>query len=198
MARNKTNHIIWHHAATKPDMNIGAADIDMWHKARGFNGVGYHRVVRRDGTVEQGRKDDAIGAHCKGYNDQSYGVCIVGGIGDDGQPELNFTDAQYRAIRIEAARLSVLYPNATHVGHRDLAPTLCPGFDIRVYLENHVELSEPDVVPHELSDVATRNALARALDDLRSATVEMERLRHKIRAARGVLLEERSSDELPK
>lgn len=135
MTREKTTYIIWHHSATKPDMLIGASDIDLWHKARGFRGVGYHKVICRDGTVEQGRKDGEQGAHCKGYNDRSFGVCIVGGLGDDGEPELNFTEAQYRAIRTEAARLSGLYPDAEHVGHRDLAATICPGFDVRLYLE---------------------------------------------------------------
>jgi hypothetical protein len=58
--------------------SIGVSQIDEWHKARGWSGVGYHWVIRRTGVIEPGRSETAIGAHCKGQNTNSLGVCLVG------------------------------------------------------------------------------------------------------------------------
>ena len=59
--------------------DIGAKDIDRWHRERGWLKIGYGKVIRRNGEVEQGRGDNAIQAHVKGYNHCSYGLCLVGG-----------------------------------------------------------------------------------------------------------------------
>ena len=63
MARLATKYIVIHCSQTRPSQNIGAKDIDRWHRERGWLKIGYHKVIKRDGTVEQGREDDAIGAH---------------------------------------------------------------------------------------------------------------------------------------
>lgn len=67
------------HVTDSPDtMDIGAAEIDQWHRQRGFKCIGYHYVVRRSGTVETGRPEEMVGAHCEGENYNSLGVVWVG------------------------------------------------------------------------------------------------------------------------
>lgn len=134
MARKATDYIIWHSSATPPSMDVTASDIDKWHKARGWRGIGYHRVIQRDGTVEQGRGDMDIGAHCRGKNSVSYGICIIGGLSDSGGAEENFTLEQYKSIISEHMRAAYMFPDAKDVGHRDLASTQCPSFNVAEYL----------------------------------------------------------------
>jgi len=71
--RRLTGKIILHSSATKPDQDIGAAQIGKWHKRNGWAGIGYHRVIRRDGTVEEGRHLDSSGAPARPWNDRSVG-----------------------------------------------------------------------------------------------------------------------------
>ena len=68
MAREETKYIVIHCSQTRPSQNIGAKEIDRWHRERGWLKIGYGKVIKRDGTVEQGRGDDEIQAHVKGYN----------------------------------------------------------------------------------------------------------------------------------
>ncbi|MBQ5374387.1 MAG: N-acetylmuramoyl-L-alanine amidase, partial [Bacteroidaceae bacterium] len=68
--------LILHCSAVMPDVESGAADIDRWHRAQGWRGgIGYHYVVRRDGTVEPGRREEVPGAHCRHHNAHSIGIC---------------------------------------------------------------------------------------------------------------------------
>ena len=67
--------------------NFNANDIDRWHKQKGWKGIGYHYVILLDGTVEQGRELEAVGAHCSGHNAHSVGICYIGGISKDGKPK---------------------------------------------------------------------------------------------------------------
>ena len=82
----RITEIIVHCSATCEGKDFGAGDINVWHIARGFDCIGYHYVVRLDGTVERGRDEQRIGAHCVGHNAMSIGVCYIGGLGDDNQP----------------------------------------------------------------------------------------------------------------
>lgn len=143
MARTKTDYIVVHCSATKPNMDIGAKEIRKWHtdpkpKGNGWNDIGYNDVIRRDGTVEKGRGEMAIGAHVAGYNAVSYGVCMVGGIDKVGRPENNFTDAQWKTLRRILKEKKAKWPNAKIVGHRDLNPgKACPSFDVAEYLREN-------------------------------------------------------------
>ena len=146
--RRKTDFIVVHCAATPPGSDIGADEIDQWHKDRGWSGIGYHAVVRRDGQIEFGRHFDETGAHVKGQNFRSVGVCMVGGVDDDGEPDNNFNGVQFDSLRLLIDMLQKAYPMATVVGHRDLSPDLngdgvidmhewlkdCPSFDVRSWL----------------------------------------------------------------
>lgn len=64
--------IIIHCSATPCGKDFTAADIDRWHRQRSFNGIGYHFVIRLDGTIESGRPIGKPGAHCVGWNNQKY------------------------------------------------------------------------------------------------------------------------------
>lgn len=114
-------------------MDIGIKEIDRWHRERGYFSAGYHFVIRRDGTVETGRKLDQPGAHARGWNHLSLGFCLVGGRAAKGkQAEQNFTPAQYAALSQLLHGLTFKYPNAQVVGHGDLpgTATACPSFDV--------------------------------------------------------------------
>ena len=123
--RQSTKYIVIHCSATKPSMDIGAAWIDAEHKKRGWSGIGYHKVITRSGAVEDGREIQDVGAHTKGHNFESVGVCMVGGINEKtGEPEDNFEPAQYRALRRQVDALLQEFPDAKVLGHRDLSPDI--------------------------------------------------------------------------
>lgn len=131
--RTRTDYIVVHCSATRSAQNIGVTELRQWHKAQGWSDVGYHRIIRRDGTVQNGRALDAVGAHVAGYNAKSVGVCLIGGIDANWKPASNFTPVQMRALRETVAALLVRYPGAKVVGHRDLLVKRtkeCPCFDV--------------------------------------------------------------------
>ena len=121
--------IIVHCTATPPGMKVTVDDIDRWHKARGWKGIGYHYVVDLDGTVYRGRADDCVGAHCKGHNAHSIGVCYVGGLDAQGRPADTRTPAQKDALRRLVGALKRQYPHAKVYNHRRFANKACPCFD---------------------------------------------------------------------
>ena len=90
--------IIIHCSATRAEQDITAADIESWHRARGFWTIGYHYVIRLDGTIEPGRDVTLDGAHCMGWNKRAIGICYVGGLDKDGRPADTRTDAQRTAL----------------------------------------------------------------------------------------------------
>lgn len=79
------NEIIVHCSATAEGKDFTVADIKKWHLQRGFNDIGYHYVIYRDGSINKGRDESIIGAHCTGHNSYSIGVCYIGGVGIDGK-----------------------------------------------------------------------------------------------------------------
>jgi N-acetylmuramoyl-L-alanine amidase len=111
-------------------MDIGVKEIRDWHLRRGFNDVGYHYVIRRDGTIEKGRDHEKVGAHARGHNSDSLGICLVGGMNEEGQPDSNFTMAQYEALDTLLVNLEDMYERITVHGHRDFSNKACPCFDI--------------------------------------------------------------------
>lgn len=126
--------IVLHYTATYPDQDLGAADLDKMHRARGWSGIGYHYVIKRDGTVEKGRPDEKVGAHVSGHNAHTLGITCVGGIERATGPNVgvdNRTDAQKAATIKLLHELLTRHPKARITGHRDMpgAATQCPGFD---------------------------------------------------------------------
>jgi N-acetylmuramoyl-L-alanine amidase len=129
------NQIVVHCAATKPSMDIGAEEICRWHtdprpKGRGWSDIGYHFVIRRNGALENGRPIERMGAHAKGKNRQSIGICLVGGINNAGKEDANFTLAQYKSLENLLARLKQKFPDAGVIGHRNVSTKACPSFDV--------------------------------------------------------------------
>jgi Negative regulator of beta-lactamase expression len=127
--------IIVHCSATPPDMDIGVETIDGWHRDRGWASIGYHYVIRRNGRVETGRNIEHPGAHARGANQDSVGVCLVGGTDADDKTkaEANFTLTQYRALEELVWTLRGRYGSLEVMGHRDLPGVrkACPCFDVR-------------------------------------------------------------------
>ena len=123
--------IIVHCSANRAGSALRMADIDSYHRSLGWIGCGYHYVIPTDGTIEPGRPDEMVGAHCKNHNRHSIGVCYIGGLSKDGKPADTRTDAQRIALRNMLERLRRRYPDALIVGHRDLDPQkVCPCFDV--------------------------------------------------------------------
>ncbi|UNA02536.1 endolysin [Enterobacter phage EP1] len=135
--RTVTEAIFVHCSATQPSQDIGVDTIRMWHKQQGWLDVGYHFVIKRDGTVESGRPVDVVGSHVKDWNSRSVGVCLVGGIDANGKFEANFTPAQMNALRNKLAELKALYPQADIKAHHDVAPKACPSFDLQRWLNTN-------------------------------------------------------------
>lgn len=131
----KINKIIIHCAATTPEMDVGVKEIRQWHLARGFNDIGYHFVIRRNGEVEIGRKLEVVGAHAQGHNATSIGISLVGGCRrENGKlyTEDNFTPAQKATLESLVKKLQAQFPAVTICGHRDLDKGKdCPSFSVK-------------------------------------------------------------------
>jgi len=148
--RTATDLLVVHCSATRPTQDIGVRDITQWHIQRGFDTVGYHYVIRRNGEVERGRPENAVGAHVRGQNVNSIGICLAGGVDNAGKPANNFTAAQFVALHQLLDELRKRYPEARVLGHRDLSPDrngdgvispnefikACPSFDVATWLAN--------------------------------------------------------------
>ena len=136
-ARASTAFIVVHCSATQAKADIGAADIDRWHRGQGWQCIGYHFVIRRNGSIEDGREEDKIGSHVKNHNATSIGICLVGGVAADGETaENNFTQEQFASLKQLVARLKTKHPNAVVQGHRDFPSVAkdCPSFSVQDWL----------------------------------------------------------------
>lgn len=128
--------IIVHCSATPPDMLIGANEIRAWHtapppKGRGWKDIGYHYVIRRNGEIDHGRDENVVGAHCEGHNQNSIGICLVGGIDKNGKAENNFLPEQFATLVNIIKAIQGDWPNATLHGHREFSTKECPSFDVQ-------------------------------------------------------------------
>lgn len=138
--RKSTTFIAVHCSASVPDIATDAKVIDRWHRQRGFLMIGYHYVIKIDGTIEKGRDEDAIGAHVEGYNAVSVGICLVGGVdanGPTGKPVNNFSKEQFAALAGLLKTLKAKYPAAVIQGHRDFpnVAKACPCFDVKPWVK---------------------------------------------------------------
>lgn len=136
--------IIVHCAATRPEWMDGRpltdkiAEIDRWHRARGWSGIGYHYLIDRDGKVGEGRPVEKTGAHVKGHNTGTIGICLIGGHGAAKDDEFSdhFTQAQDKALRKLITKLRREHPSIRYVsGHNQYANKGCPGFYVPVWIE---------------------------------------------------------------
>lgn len=131
----KISQIIVHCSATPVSRDIGVKEIDAMHRARGFDGTGYHYVIRLDGKEEKGRDEAQIGAHAQGNNAHSIGICLIGGVDENGNSKATATLAQQITLARLLVRLLKKYPGAEIIGHRDTgAKKDCPSFDVSHWL----------------------------------------------------------------
>ena len=119
--RTSTSQVILHHSASA---DVPAAEIHAWHLARGWAGIGYHFVIRKNGSIERGRPLEAIGAHAgPGANGNSIGVCLSGNFMNE-RP----TDQQITALVELLVWLNDYYKSDLEVKlHREVMATACPG-----------------------------------------------------------------------
>ena len=131
------NKIIVHCSATREGENFEVAEIRKWHLARGFSDIGYHFYIDLYGEIHKGRDIAKIGAHCKGHNRNSIGVCYCGGVEADGKtPKDTRYDCQKESLTAVLRTLKAMYPNAVIHSHNDFANKACPSFNATKEYEN--------------------------------------------------------------
>lgn len=133
MHMRKIDTIIIHCADTPEGRNDNAEDIRRWHvNERGYRDIGYHYIIDLDGTIEHGRDESVVGAHCRNHNATSIGVCYIGGRSTDGHPKDTRTIQQREALTYLVNLLLVKYPSAKVYGHHDFDPNkACPCFNAK-------------------------------------------------------------------
>ena len=131
--------IILHCSATWSRQDIGLKEITQWHTTpkskggRGWDHVGYHFIIRRDGRVEKGCPLEVRGYHCSGHNANSIGICMVGGgpMGEDN----NFAVEQFDSLAELILDLRKKFPLASIHGHNEYAQKACPVFSVANFLK---------------------------------------------------------------
>lgn len=134
-------YIVVHCSATNPKQDFDVEDLRSMHLKRGFKKVGYHFVITRAGDIQTGRSLDEAGAHVMGYNNQSLGICLIGGVDVKNKPEDNYTLEQYASLAQLVEALVEMYPKAIVQGHRDFpnVAKACPCFDVKAWYKDTVE-----------------------------------------------------------
>ena len=122
--------LVIHCSDSEDSENLTALDIHKMHLNFGWDGIGYHKVINRSGKIENGRPEYWIGAHIKGKNNISLGVCLIG--------RYKFTKKQFVSLERVLRKWKSKYPEAKIVGHRDAINThkTCPNFNVKKWIEN--------------------------------------------------------------
>ena len=124
--------IIVHCSATPEGRDVSTTEIKRWHtEERGWSDIGYHWVIELDGSRHLGRPEEITGAHCKGHNSDSIGICYVGGTDVDRDPKDTRTEEQKAEMINLLSELLDKYPDSVIYGHRDFADKACPSFDAK-------------------------------------------------------------------
>ena len=137
-ARRATTRGVVHTLDTDPsEWREDIRDVDAWHKARGWQGIGYHAVIWRDGSITQGRPADVIGAHTEGWNATSLAVALSGGKGAKRGDDFaaHYTPEQGKALSDYIRSALLIWPGMTWCGHHDHPDVTkaCPGFRVAVW-----------------------------------------------------------------
>lgn len=150
-AMREIDLIVVHCSATREDRDFTEHDLEVCHRRRGFNGAGYHFYIRKNGDIKATRSLEKIGAHVKGFNQKSIGVCYEGGLDCRGRPKNTMTAWQRHSLYVLIRTLLKDYPGSRVCGHRDLSPDLngngeiepeewikeCPCFDVIEFMNNY-------------------------------------------------------------
>ena len=126
-------YIVIHCSATMPSMDVPIERVKKWHLRRGWSDIGYHYYITRDGKIHGGRNLSTIGAHVRGFNKNSIGICYEGGINEEGEPEDNRTPEQKKSLLKVVEILKFVFSGAIVQGHRDFPNVnkACPSFDAK-------------------------------------------------------------------
>ena len=136
--RQKTDTIVIHCTQTPKDMDIDVEKVTQWHKDRGFDTIGYHYLIKRDGTLQEGRQQDEVGAHAVAVNGTSIGVALVGGGTPSMGWENNFTPVQFETLKSILLKLKDKYNIEKIIGHYQVDDKKeCPSFDVPGWLEKN-------------------------------------------------------------
>ncbi len=129
----RIDYIVVHSSASPEGREDTVEDVRRWHAARRFKDIGYHFIIELDGICFDGRPLSQAGAHVRGHNPNTIGICYIGGTDNtpEKKPKDTRTEAQKRTLRKLISDLKQMFPNATVLGHRDLAATACPSFDAK-------------------------------------------------------------------
>jgi len=128
----RVDKLIIHCSATREGQEISVETIKKWHvEDNGWSDIGYHFVIDLKGEVHEGRPVERTGAHTKGANYGSIGICYVGGCDEDLEPKDTRTQEQKDALEDLLLQLKDHYPKAVVYGHRDFSTKACPSFDAK-------------------------------------------------------------------
>jgi len=130
--KRKIDKIIIHCSATPEGKDISVETIRDWHLKRGWSDIGYHYVIDLDGKLHAGRPLEKTGAHVKGHNTGSIGICYIGGVEQDGKtPKDTRTKEQKAALDNLLFTLTDVFANVTIHGHNEFSSKACPSFDVQ-------------------------------------------------------------------
>lgn len=137
------NKIILHCSATREGQNISTETIRGWHvNERGWSDIGYHFVVLLDGTVDKARPVKRQGAHVRGKNKGSIGVCYIGGCDANMNPKDTRNEAQKKSLEELISYLMESYDDATLHGHNEFSSKACPSFNVQEIYKELIECHE--------------------------------------------------------
>ncbi len=124
--------LVIHCSATRCNVPFTVSQLEQCHRDRGFDGIGYHFYITRDGAVHATRPLEKIGAHAKGFNLHSIGICYEGGLDADGKPADTRTWQQRDSMNDLVFALCKTFPEVKVLGHYQLSADIhkaCPCFD---------------------------------------------------------------------
>ena len=129
LKKKEIKFLIVHCSDTPDEENLRATDIHTMHLNFGWEGIGYHKIICRNGDIENGRPEYWIGAHTYGKNNISLGVCLIG--------RNKFSDIQFLSLKNLLIEWKIKYPNSTILGHRDAIITnkTCPNFNVNEWCQ---------------------------------------------------------------
>lgn len=133
------NKIILHCSATPEYRHVSVNTIRQWHLDRGWSDIGYHYIIELDGTIKEGRPVERQGAHVRGLNKNSIGICYVGGCDEDMKPKDTRTIAQKISLERLITELMNANINSTLHGHNEFSSKACPSFDVQKEYKNIIE-----------------------------------------------------------
>lgn len=130
LMKNDIKFLVVHCSDTPNSNNLSAIDIHKMHLNFGWDGIGYHKIILRNGSLESGRPEYWQGAHAFGYNDKSLGVCLIG--------RDKFNPEQLKTLEKLLDIWKNMYPKASIVGHRDITDSkkTCPNFDVNLWMKS--------------------------------------------------------------